>query len=271
MADQRISPGALFPPWMLAQHGQSGEPKAIQGKRTVLNTKPDGAGGFIVQATPLISARQDAPRQWAITLCQAVKQSVGNSPWHMTAEGTISNAGVNAPDLPGGTQAMQVYIRWGAGGTSFEAWFDYPAAGACFGLTADTLDLSVFFRTDPVSQPYASAGDIPVVGAFMVEGIVQDPVPLRWGEANFVAAAAGNQTFFLVKPFAKKLRVNTHSSGAYPAAGAFVKFFGTNSDFTYDWAAGQQVFDVPAGAEQVSFFTGGTTPTVNMEWLIGLA
>jgi len=184
------------------------------GKRVTLGVTPNGANFEVVTDTQLLSARHDRARQWVITLMQPVTGRSGVNPWVTTFDGTTPyppGTGImTAPVLPVGT-SLQCLLRWGAGGIAFSTRFDYPLAGGTFGVTGDTLDLSVTYRG---AAPVYNAEDlVPVVGGFMVEGLAADPTPLRWRELDPLAAsgvttiAAGADAFWGVKPFARRVRL----------------------------------------------------------------
>jgi hypothetical protein len=189
--------------------------KAITGKRTRLdfnglppNLKP--------KSTQLISARNLAPRQWVVTLMQPVSGDSGISPWISTFDGGIvyppvAPAIFTAPQMPASAfePGLQVTIRWGAGGAAWQTKFDYPAVGGMFGITADALDLDVDFRDPAAIAVYATEGQIPVIGAFMVEGVNIEPTPLRWRE-DPVDLATNVPAFWAIKPYARRLRLATH-------------------------------------------------------------
>jgi hypothetical protein len=185
----------------------------VQKRLLVQGVEPN----LIVQPTQLIAAQQLAPRQWVVTLMQPVKLG-GVQPWQSTFDGSAAYPPVapllfTAPQLPRNPVAAAVVIgalvvklRWGAGGVAWNTEFDYPAAGGVFGVTADNINIDVALKSDVA--PYVLLADVPVVGAFMVEGQASDPSPLRWFEGS-AQVANGTSGFWAVKPYARKLHVTT--------------------------------------------------------------
>jgi hypothetical protein len=246
---------------------------AIIGRKVRMSTQGD-APNIIAQPTQLISARNLQPRQWVITLAQVTKGEDGTTPWQFAEGNTVGIAGSTAPVIPGPStpgQALTVDLRWGAGGASFNALFDYPLSGGTFGLTADTLDLNVRFRLQPPA-PYAALADVPSVGAFMVPGIETSELPLRWFDNAIGGAAAATPYFFTVKPYARRLLINIIANSA-GARLHFLDALGNNITVQplpgpADFAA---VYDVPAQAAYCSIVTGaGAGAAIRLEWQIGL-
>lgn len=186
---------------------------SIQGKQLRLDVDASG----IVKPTQLISARvQGAPRQWVVTLAQVLAPNT-ESPWFFDGEGTTAFPGVNTiPKFPAGANLM-VDIRFGTGGVSYRSQFDYPVNGGIFGVTADTLTLSAFFR-NAASFPYTVPADVPFVGASMVEGIAASENPITWSEDP--DAIAVGLYVWTVKPYAKRVRIALQGG----AAGTYFEF-----------------------------------------------
>lgn len=266
----------------------AGEFKSVIGRRIPLATQP-GAGGLLAQPTQLISARVDRPRQWVITLAQIVKQSTGTTWAFATPTGNTIGEGyktwtpaTNNPSVPtviapafDQDQAMQVELRWGAGGASFVTRFDYPVNGRSFGLTADTVDLSVVFRK-PVSTAYPNAGAVPIVGAFMVEGQATDTRPLSWMEAPVNITAAAAFGYWTVKPYARSVRIRWNGAGNPNDLVGFIDAAGSNITAFQPTVAmmtdpnGVEL-PVPPSAVGLSYNVGDIqTPAVLVEWSIGL-
>lgn len=266
-----------------AIHRQDGESIAVIGTTTVVNST--GAEPNIkVAPTQLISARLSMPRQWVVTMRQATQNRRPESPWLATFDGSATapdnsnGAGRNfsAPTMPfaggGATRDgnMQVLLSWGSGGTRFNTQFDYPLAGKVFGLTADSVELSVGLKTPANPTNYASPTLLPVVGAFMVEGVVTDPVPLRWQEP-IVTIAIGGADLWSVKPYARRAHISLATAGNYvvtwlDGAGGTV--------WEQPIAAGDGrnlLIDVPAQAAVLAMVNGtGALATMQLEWQIGL-
>jgi hypothetical protein len=258
-------------------HPVEHEPEAIQGRRVRLTTQQNGAGQYIVQSTQLISARVKQPREWVVTLLQASKGGHAVGPWEYTEGSATWPADATVPVIPiGAQQRMQVALRWGAGGASFTSKFDYPDAGGAFGITADTLDLNVAFKQPATSTPYTSLDDVPMVGAWMVEGRAADPTPLRWREISKGLGGAGaTAAFWTVKPWSRKLHVST-GSGTAPA-GALLQFLDGASALLWEKSlAGASAaivdveIDVPAEAVGIKITNGATPAIYYLEWKIGL-
>jgi len=251
------------------------------GKRDRLASNPDGGGNFVVlPQTQLIAARFKVPRQWVVTLMQPVIGLSGVSPWVSTFDGSstypaVAPALMTAPELPVASP-MEVHLRWGAGGVIFETKFDYPAAGGTFGVTADTLNLDVSFRG--VLPTYNALDLVPVVGAFMVPGIAADSTPCRWRElgdagTGYTAIAAGEDAFWAVKPYARRLRLASSDIATrylvewLDTAGASLWTERVNLAAVGD----ARIVDVPAQATVVRVVSNSAAPsTWSLEWAIGL-
>lgn len=249
---------------------KNGEP-AVIGRQIQLAVQPDGAT-FVAQPTQLISHRQNAPRQWVITIAQALVGPNGVTPWQVPTASEGSNVapgpGTEVPRTSG-SNPMQVALRWGAGGAAFLSRFDYPLAGATFGLTADTVDVNVVFRDAPLA--YAAMAIVPVVGAFMVPGLAADPSPLRWYD-NPGIVAAGDSGYWSVKPYARRVRVLISAANAVDSYVAFREGIG-GILMQQSLIAGRHALEIPVPA-QASVFeyfnNGAVNVSVQVEWQIGL-
>lgn len=190
------------------------EHKSITGTRTRMTTRDVPAGAEMIP-TQLISARVDKPRQFVVTIAQATQPN-GVAPWVSTLDG--GNVFPAAPPAiltaPLNTEALKLELRWGAGGTAFVAQFDYPAVGGAFGVTADQLDLNAIIG-NPAYAVVLDPKDVPVVGAFMVEGPAADATPLRWRE--LYPAVPAFTTVYAVKNYARALRLSQNVAGAAQA------------------------------------------------------
>ena len=251
-------------------------------------TVPMGANFQVVSPTQLISARYDTPRQWCITVMQPVTDASGVNPWVSTFDGgafpVVGGAIFTAPVLPVNT-SLQLLLRWGAGGVAFETAFDYPFAGGVFGFTADTMDLNVGFRG--VAPVYGDPLDVPVVGAFMVPGQVQDSAPLRWRELDplgltgFIDIGAGNTASFAVKPFTRRVRISSPDATTRYR----VVFVDANNATLWEEniaiavgpgtaVLGQSppssTLQVPAAAAVMTIVNNGGASVWTVEWEIGL-
>jgi hypothetical protein len=187
--------------------------KANTGRIVTVNADAFPGPTFRLLETGIITARFEEAMQWVITLTPPLAQNSGVIPYISTIDGTIAPAGIyTAPVMPAGADSgSQCSLRWGAGGVAFTTRFDYPAHGAIFGLTADTLDLK--FSPDPAA---GSISAVPQVGAFMVPGVAADPTPLRWLEPQRSLAAfpaAGFTRQWAVKPYARKLKLAVTGAG----------------------------------------------------------
>ncbi len=239
------------------------------------------APSIAVQSTQLISARVRGG-QWVMTLMPATTVGQGALPWFASFDGGATAptaATFSAPVLPNGPVgagrigALQCVLGWGAGGAKWETRFDYPAAGATFGLCADRVDLNVQLRF--ASSLYTTPGAVPVVGAFMVPGIAANPIPLWWMEAIRDVASAG-PVYFAVKPYARKLKLVAPGASANDvwlvswedgAAGHTL-----SEDVVIADAAGMHaIIDVPSQATSVEIDNGGAAPqALFAQWQIGL-
>lgn len=257
----------------MSRVGAPVEHKAVIGKRARMNVAP-AVGGFTLQETQLVSARVDKPRQFLVSIMPPITGS-GDLPYNAPVDGTalyVPGTGLSAPFLPDLSAALQLYMRWGAGGVAYQTRFDYPAHGVVFAVTFDTMDLRATVR-GPQSVLYPTENDIPNVGAFMVEGAPADATPLAWQESPGALAAAAS-LFYSVKPYARRLRVS-----AQGATGLRVTFLDTQSATVFQESAtpgagNTPVLDVPvpvAGTIVQVTNTGATPATVYLEWRIGFA
>jgi len=261
---------------------RDGENEAIIGKVSPMNTT-GVAPNLAVRPTQLIAARHVEPRQWVVTLMQPTQQVRQVSPWLSTFDGTGTTPdnslgatrNFSAPTFPlgssGSANVLQVSINWGAGGAKFETAFDYPAGGKVFGITADQLELSVQTKAVTTTTVYASADLVPVVGAFMVEGVVTDPTPLRWMEPT-ATIADNSGVFYAVKPYARKLHVDVRTAGAYTiiwSNASMGQVWAQDIATTFDGKS--FVLDIPANAEVVNITNNtGANAVIQAEWFIGL-
>lgn len=188
---------------------QRHEHKSTLGSRQRMLTN-GVAPNLTLAETQLIRASVERPRQFMVTVAPPTKGN-GILPYVSTFDGgaypPVGGAIYTAPPLPDALGALQVFVRWGAAGVSFETAFDYPVLGGVFGITCDTLDVNVRLKA-PQVIPLADANEVPNVGAFMVEGLPADPTPMGWLEA-VASLAPGSDAFYAVKPFARELRVRT--------------------------------------------------------------
>jgi hypothetical protein len=248
---------------------------SIQGRLARLNV----AGvepNLIVQPTQLISARVNSPRQWVMTMAQAMKGDSGTAPWTFPdgtpiAVNPILTAGGNIPLMPGESQALQVALRWGAGGAAFQTRFDYPIFGASFGLTADTVDLNVTLKNPAFSTTYASLAVVPVVGAFMVEGVAVEPSPVEWFERLLVVGAAPQSRTWSVKPYSKQLLLTASGSAGGADQVVWVDSSNTIIEVVVLPGDGTFGFDVPLSAVGIIYIKNGAPATsVALRWQINL-
>lgn len=189
---------------VLADQKRDGEFVAMRGRRTVMLTQPFG-GNVTLLPTPLIRASKLQPRQWLVTM-MAPTIGAGSTPYAATFDGdAYPPAGgdiYTAPLLPDIPAALQVAVQWGAGGVRYETKFDYPALGGTFSVTADAMDVFATVK-NPQAIVYVAA-NVPVIGAFFVEGAPVDDTPMAWAEEGINVLAAGAPAWS-VKPFAKEL------------------------------------------------------------------
>ena len=192
------------------------------GRRLPMNTQPNGAA-FVLTQTSLLSQRIKQPQQLMITLMSIARGPNGTTPWSDTFNNTnTAPTALNstAPVLPDGNRGLQLYLRWGSGGAAMETRFNYPVQGGTFGLTADSVDLSVLA---PSGAPftYTSLNDVPQVGAWMCPGQAANPTPLRWPEGLSIIPT-GQSKYFAVKPFARQVEVSFYTLNIGAAHGSVV-------------------------------------------------
>lgn len=219
----------------------------------------------------------DGARQLVVTLAQVTRQANSSTPWVAPR----SSPAFNGPVLPA-SAVMRVRARWGAGGVSFLSVADYPLCGGSFGLVAESLSLDVVWYdlvTGVATPPtFASAGAVPVVGAFVAEGQITDPHPLRWTEPLAALAASpgpGNEAAFNVVPYARRLALVSDSAIAVDLLVYFRTAGGANLQVRRLVApalAGLDVLiDVPPMACSVELANLSASPIdVRPIWRVGL-
>lgn len=246
------------------------EHKAIVGKQQLMNFQGTAVpGDVLLQPTQLISARIDKPRQFIVTLQQPTKvQTV--TPWLDNFNGALAyNPAVAQFGAPRGMQFLRCRLRWGAGGVAFVTEFDYPSTGGAFGVTCDQMDLTVD-TVIPLPFPVA---DVPVIGAWYVEGRAADPSPLRWRELSAIINA-GAALSWSVKPYTRAVRLGFQGRPAAPDITiTFVDVDGNTlwterPDFAVN-PLSSIVLEVPAHAS-VMTIASVAGAAVTIEWMAGL-
>lgn len=236
------------------------------------------AGLQAADVTQLVAVTYPEPRQLVVTMRQVSRVANPVTPWVATQ----GSPAFNGPDLST-TTVMRTRVRWGAGGVSFLAFFDYPLAGGVFGLTAESLSVDVTwwdYATASAAPPtFGSADIVPVVGAFLVEGVVADPSPLRYAEDLLALAASpapASAAVLNVPPYARQLALASNSTNAITLEVAFQTGGGATIDaqrVTAPAGAGARVvLDVPSQACSVlvSNQDGVNAINVRPSWRIGL-
>ncbi len=252
-------------------HARSGpEHKAIVGKQQLMNFQGTAVpGNVLLQPTQLISARIDKPRQFIVTLQQPTKlQTV--TPWLDNFNGAVAyNPAVHQFGAPRGMQFLRCALRWGAGGVAFTTEFDYPSTGGVFGVTCDQMDLTV---DTVIPLPFPQA-DVPVIGAWYVEGYAADPSPLRWRELSAIINA-GAALSWSVKPYTRAVRLGFQNRPAAPDVTITFADVDNNTlwterpDFTVN-PLSSIVLEVPAHAS-VMTVASVAGAAVTIEWMAGL-
>jgi hypothetical protein len=217
-----------------------------RGRSAVMNTIAV-SGGFQVQPTQLIADVEPKSQQWMFTIAPPMQQGVSILPWASTFDGTTTAptpATFQAPLLP--TLGLQCFLQVRAGAVSYQTAFDYPFAGAVFGIACDALQLDVVLKQGQSPITYAALAAVPVIGAFMAEGKPATQSPLRWMDVHAVLAASSalTPTYWPVRPFARTLDIYVTSC---PAADVF----------ELEWV------DAGGGAVYTQFFTSGADTFVN--------
>jgi hypothetical protein len=268
----------------VARAAQVGEFKGTLGRRTVVNSLGQ-VPNLQVQATQLISARFDAPRQFIVTVAPAARADADVLPW--SSINIDGGAPTGFPQTPNNFNApvvdvlaafgnsLRLEMRWGAAGAAWVTQFDYPLAGGAFGVTADMLDLNV---ATTGTANIATLGQLPVVGAFMCAGAPAHPQPMRWREIPNQLTASGGATparVWAVKPYARQLSIASFNC----QSGVRVDFMSAslvNTFQTYRFGQASpigflQVVDVPANAAIVKVTNLDATNVcdVSLDWLIG--
>jgi hypothetical protein len=253
------------------------------GQSNSFPSTPVGATFVSQNEVQLISARVKKPTQWTITLQPMVRTDATTIPWATAGvDGQVgvvpTPANTTAPVLVPST-SFRCVLRWGAGGVAGETRFDYPYAGCVFSIVADNVDLKVI---DPASATatYASQGQVPRFGAFMVPGTPGDVDPLTFGDVqSSTSQAIGQVAYWFIKPYARTVRINqlliANAAQAFSVEildGGGVPLV---ASFRYlDTGNGPPELPVPAGAEylRVTNLTGGGGGQVFRPiWTIGLS
>lgn len=185
-----------------------GQDPANLGRR-VLMANTSVVGGYKLLLTSLITRRLDKPAELLVTLMTPTRGPSGTSPWFQTFNGTATppdSGNFSAPQLPDVGRGLRVKMRWGAGGAAMETEFDYPAMGATFGLTCDTVDIDVYAPDLADPFVYASLDLVPFVGAWMCPGRAADPTSLRWLETTRLYPPS-TPIWYAVKPFSRRVSI----------------------------------------------------------------
>ena len=245
------------------------EHKAIVGKQGLMGVQGTAVPGqVLLQPTQLISARIDKPRQFIVTLQQPTKANTV-TPWLDAFNGVIPYVAGVAFGAPRGMQFLRCKLRWGAGGVAFQTEFDYPSTGDAFGVTCDQMDLTVESAI-PLPIPIE---EVPVIGAWYVEGQAADPSPLRWRELSAIINA-GASLSWSVKPYTRAVRLGFQGR---PAAGDTTITF-LDVDANVLWTerpnfagavSSTLVLEVPAHAS-VMTIASVAGQAVTVEWVAGL-
>jgi hypothetical protein len=254
------------------------EQTAVRGFQTPINTRVI-TGGFQMVETSLLRANMPIPRQWLVTLA-APMRGPQPLPYRATFDGTSTApdaTNFGAPPLVSVGQpleTLQVTLRWGAGGVRSQTAFDYPMLGGTFSVTADSMDVGVTSKYGS-AVTFGSAGEIPIVAGWYVEGAPVDDTPMGWSELPCTIAALGN-AYFSVKPYAKELlvsitdadQVRVEWQNAAGATLAVVRVFANVATSPGD----QPVLQVPRQAVVARVVNDGASPvSVYLEWGIGLS
>jgi hypothetical protein len=182
-----------------------------RGRAVPLQTAPDpaGSGNLVVTKTQLIADTDPRPnREWIITVAPLTMQGNPTVPWNSSFDGTDTTPapGTNfsAPNSPD----LQCLLQFGSGGVYFSAAFDYPYQGGNFGVSADQVNFGVIIKpgSPDITFPPADVGNLPVVGAFMSEGVSATPTPLRWMEL-VPGPVGGSAVYWPVRPYARELHI----------------------------------------------------------------
>jgi hypothetical protein len=170
----------------------------------------DGALVRITNNVQLVSMRVKAPLSWVVTLTPCTNKGAQQVPWVAQDWAGIPEALPvfgTTPYVP--TNGYKVRMTWGSGGVRSETLFDYPMAGATFGVVAETLDLSVQ-ASDPSSVDTVDDESlVPVFGAFMVPGEVIANVAVNRTEevAQSTPAHTGETVRWPIPFYARELTV----------------------------------------------------------------
>lgn len=183
----------------------SREESAVNRGRTASFPALAVPGGFRTSNNvQLISARIDYPRTVTVTMLPLVRRGSMSVPWSFAGDGLVPTGATVLDPLPIPAR-FRAKLLWGVGGVRAETQFDYPTAGACFTLTADTLDLDVI---DPnaAATLYLNDGEMPVFGAFWVDDASPNAAnAMRWSDVASQSIATGQTAIWTIKPWARWL------------------------------------------------------------------
>lgn len=218
----------------------------------------------------------DGPRQLVVTLAQSSRVANPTTPWVAPR----ADPAFNAPVLPVGF-VMRCRCRWGAGGVSYLSDQDYPLAGGSFSLVASALSIDVVFYSTvtgfPSNPTFAASSEVPIVGAFVGEGVSAVPYPLRWTDPAMQLLASpgpGNDANRNVVPYARQLALTSSTSLAtdlsviwQTASAAVVQ----SRRYTSLATEGVDLLiDVPPMAVSVFVINNAASLVVNPIWRMGL-
>jgi len=175
--------------------------------------------------TQLLTVTYQEPQQLSCTVLQSTSTENPAAPWNAA---NVDNANVygpvpgsfNAPDSPVsiGVWALRCRLRWGIGGASTVAIFDYPVMGATFSFLAQSMNLDALWydgTTNTFASPtFANINAVPFVGAFVgpaTPGGEETPIRYRERSATILSP---QEVYYAVKSHARRCRVTCLTEGA---------------------------------------------------------
>ena len=175
--------------------------------------------------TQLLTVTFPEPQQLSCTVLQSTSTANPSPPWNAASVDNANTYGpvpqdFNAPDAPvsAGVWALRCRLRWGIGGASTVAIFDYPAMGATFSFLAQSMNLDALWyngNTNTFASPtFANVDAVPFVGAFV--GPAQpggEETPIRYRERS-ATIASPQEVYYAVKSHARRCRVTCLTEGA---------------------------------------------------------
>lgn len=188
--------------------------------------------------TQMVTASLQTPTQLLVSILQATAASNGVTPWQSaeidgsTSLVALSAPSFNAPTPPitPGTWVLRCRLRWGIGGASTVALFDYPVAGGKFCVTASELSLDALWFNSITglggTPEFGSPLDVLTIGSFISDGWSPVDAPVRLREAAIGLNAAATAVW-AIKSHAVTCNISSQTEQITTLAIQFVLRDGT--------------------------------------------